>query len=277
MISKKDLYIFRGAHRILLKANDFICLCPHSDLTEYVSNYNITFPKRGLMPAGFTIIPCGCSTLTIENSGSNLSIYLEGPTTKPYIVGNRANQLEMLVTIEFKAAGLYAFTGINQMDLVDDFIPFEAVNCRLNKLILEAVERAENIYELVTGFDLLLLENIYADYNPQLKQTLQSIIIRSGNIDVKKLSDEIYYSERHLNRLFKQHIGVGIKSFSRLLRINNSFHLLKNSSYTLTYIADVMGFYDLSHFIRDFTLVCGVTPQEYRNNMSDFYINTTKF
>lgn len=42
MISKKDIHVFGGKHRILLQANEFICLLPHPDLREYISNYNKT-------------------------------------------------------------------------------------------------------------------------------------------------------------------------------------------------------------------------------------------
>jgi len=277
MISKKDIYVFGGKHRILLQSNEFICLRPHPNLREYISNYNITFPTKGLMPDGFTVMPCGCSTLTIEYDNKNLFVYLEGPTTKPYIVGSQANQLEMLVTIEFKPAGLYALTGISQSELADESISFEAVNPKLSKLVSDAVEKAGSVYELATSLDMLLLENMYTAYHPQLILTLQNIVGCAGNIAVKRLSDDIHYSERQLNRIFKQHVGVSAKSFSRLIRINGAFRLLKKPTSSLTLISDIMGFYDLSHFIHDFRSVCGITPQEYRNNMSDFYINTKKF
>lgn len=270
MIYKKDIYISGVKHRILLQANEFICLRPHPNLREYISNYNITFPTKNLMPDGFTVMPCGCSTITIENDNKNLSVYLEGPTTKPYIVGSQVNQLEMLVTIEFKPAGLYALTGISQNELADESIHFEAVNPKLSKLVSDAVKKAGSIYELVTSLDLLLLENMYAANHPQLILTLQNIVGYAGNIAVKRLSDDIHYSERQLNRIFKQHVGVSAKSFSRLIRINNAFRLLKKPTNSLTLISDILGFHDLSHFIRDFRSVCEITPQEYRNNMSDF-------
>lgn len=114
-------------------------------------------------------------------------------------------------------------------------------------------------------------------HHPQLILTLQTMINCTGNITVKRLSNDIYYSERQLNRMFNQQVGVSVKTFSRLIRINNAFDLLKKPNNSLTLVSDVMGFHDLSHFIRDFKSVCGVTPQEYRNNMSDFYINPKKF
>lgn len=39
MISKKDIHVFGEKHRILLQTNEFICLVPHPDLREHISNY----------------------------------------------------------------------------------------------------------------------------------------------------------------------------------------------------------------------------------------------
>jgi len=269
--------MFREKQRILLQTNEYICLSPHPNLKEYISNYNVTFPTKEMMPSGFTIMPCGCSTLSIENDGKGLFVDLDGPTTKPHIVGSQANQPQMIVTIEFRPAGLYALTGINQSELTDQTIAFEAVNPALSKMISDIVEKTESVDELLTGLDMLLLENMYAAYHPQLKQIFQAIYHCAGSVNIKKLSDEAHYSERQLNRIFQQHVGVSGKSFARLVRINHAFRLLKNPKSSLTFMSDVMGFYDVSHFIRDFGLVCGITPQAYRNNMSDFYINPTKF
>ena len=277
MITKQEIQTYSYTPRILLRATEFICLRPHPGLSAHISNYNITFPTEALLSVGFTTIPSGCATLTIEQDNSKTAITLDGPSTKPYIELFTAAEGKQLLSIEFKPAGLYAITGISQSELVDLSIPFETVNPKLSKQIAEALEKANSIAELINSLDALLLENRCSPHHPQLGQTLQNILSSAGNITVKKLSDDIHYSERQLNRICKEHLGLSAKSFSRLVRINKSFRLLKKPHKSLNFVSDVMGFHDPSHFISDFKSVCGVTPGEYRNNMSDFYINTTKF
>ena len=277
MLSKQELHTYRDTSRILLRAKEFICLRPHPGLRAYIANYNITFPTTELLSAGITTIPSGCATLTIEQDNRGVSITLDGPATKPYIELFSGTEGKQLVSIEFKPAGLYALTGISQNELLDQSIEFEAVYPKLSRLISEALEKARSIPDLANSLDFLFLKNMYGAYHPQLNPTLQSIVDSAGNVAVKSLSDDIHYSERQLNRIFKEQVGISAKSFSRLIRINKSFRLLKKPQKSLGFVSDVMGFHDLSHFIRDFKSVCGVTPQEYRNKMSDFYINTTKF
>ncbi len=52
-----------------------------------------------------------------------------------------------------------------------------------------------------------------------------------------------------------------MKSFSRLVRINKSIKLLNNNKTSLMSICNELGFYDIPHFIKDFKIVCGITPQ----------------
>ncbi|MCL2378759.1 MAG: helix-turn-helix transcriptional regulator [Defluviitaleaceae bacterium] len=276
MISKKDMHAYKETQRILLKTSDFICLRPHPSLSEYVSNYNITFPSSGLFVSGFTIMPSGCATLTMENDGKSLYTYLDGPTIMPYTVDSHANQLELIITIEFKPAGLYTFTGINQSELTGKSIPLDAIDIKLNESLSQALEKSSSISELAAALDMLLLRSINAQYHPQLGLIFHTIVQSGGNAIIKDLSSSIHYSERQLARIFKQHVGISAKSYARLIRINHAFRLLRKPRNSLTYVSDTTGFHDLSHFIRDFKLVCGVWPQEYRDNMSVFYNNTTR-
>jgi len=277
MITKENLHIYDNKNRILLQAKEYICLSPQENLKYYISNYSITFPEKDTFTENYTVIPCGCSTLNVESKDNILFSNIDGPSTKPYIIDSQAEQAEIIITIEFKPAGLYIFTGINQNELADKTINFDKINPKLNKLILDNIKKAQSIKELVENFDDLLMKNMCATYHPQLRLILKKIFDSSGNTTVKVLAEEIHYSERQLNRIFKQYVGINAKSFLRLVRINNAFKLLKKPYNSLTFVSDFTGFHDLSHFIRDFKLVSGVTPQEYQNNMSAFYNNITKF
>ena len=229
------------------------------------------------MPDGFTAMPDGCAALNVGIRPKGLSIDLSGPTTRPCIIGGHTNQFDMVVGIDFQPGGLYALTGIGQSELTDRTYDLGAVNAALSKQIAEAVESSGSVCALVARLDTLLLENLYTTCHVQLKPMFQHILASSGNITTKALSGRVHYSERQLNRIFQENVGLSAKSFSRLVRMYGAFRLLKKPQYSLTLVSDMAGYYDLSHFVRDFCLVCGVPPQEYRDNMSAFYTNTAKY
>lgn len=277
MIIKEDIQAFNEGYRVLDCGNDFIYLLPHPALREWISNYTITFPNKSMISDNYTVIPHGSATLVFSCDAKGLHANLFGPATKTNSVGNQANLYNMLLIIEFQPAGLSSIAGIRQNELADHIIPFYDVNATINRLISETLEGSCNLNELVTNLDRLLLANMYAVCPPQIRFTTQMIIENAGNIPAKRLSNESHYSERHLNRIFNQYIGMNIKSFSRLVRINKAIRLLRDPQSSITYTSDVIGFYDLSHFIHDFKSVCGITPQQYRINMSDFYSEIAKF
>lgn len=104
----------------------------------------------------------------------------------------------------------------------------------------------------------------------------KTIVQQSGNISLKKLSNEVFYSERHLTRLFNEYLGMSTKTFARLVRVNQAIRLLTHSQ-SITEIYEAAGYYDFSHFNRDFKQVTGNTPQVYQRKMSDFYSEIAKF
>lgn len=277
MIAKEDIRTFCESNRVLLRANDFIYLLPHPALRNWISNYTITFPNKNMFSNNYAVIPHGSATLVFSCDGKGLYGKLFGPATQSCTVGEQANQLNMLLIIEFQPAGLYIFTGAPQKELANHTIPFGEVNSTLSRMITEVIDRACNLFELVTELDRLFLTNLYSAYPSEIRFATQKIIENMGNISLKELSESVYYSERQLNRIFDQYLGMNTKTFSRLVRINKAIRLMHNSRNSLTCVSDSTGFYDLPHFIRDFKSVCGITPQEYCNKMSDFYNEIAKF
>ena len=277
MITKEDILKFSETHRVLVCAKDFIYLLPHPKLRNWISNYTITFPGKSMISDNYTVIPHGSATLVFSFDGSALYSNLFGPSSKPCMVGSHANQFDMLFIIEFQPAGLYAFTGDKQKELADQTIAFELVNAKLNTSLAQTLYSARNMNELITHLDHLLLSNLHGVCPCELSLATQLIIDNMGNISSKELSGCVYYSERHLSRIFDQCMGMSVKSFSRLVRINKTIRLLHNPRHSITYACHSTGYYDLSHFIHDFTSACGITPQEYRSNMSDFYSQIAKF
>ena len=277
MIGKKKIQAFHEPHRILLREDEFVYIMPHPALRDWISNYTVTFPNRKILSENYTVIPHGSATLVFSHAGNGLYGHIFGPMTKPCVVGGLANQCNMLCIIEFQPAGLFAFTGMNQKELANQIIPFEPINSPLNRTILEALESADSLEELIGLLDRCLLENVYAAYPSELRAATKLIIERAGNIPCKELSSAVYYSQRHLNRLFENHLGMSTKTFSRLVRINKAIRLMHTTQCSITCASLETGFFDLSHFIHDFESVCGMTPQEYRSNMSDFYSEIAKF
>lgn len=269
--------IFSLPGRTLLRGDGFIYLLPHPALGHWISNYTITFPHKTWIPDEYTIIPHGSGTLVFSWGQGGIHSSMFGPAANPCRVGRKANECELLFIIEFRPAGLYALTGIWQKELTDRVIPFELINPVLNRLIMEALEAASCAEQLAACMDRLLLPGLSNEFPTVLDRAVNEVTRNMGSISIKELSGSVFYSERQLNRIFDQYLGMSTKTFSRLVRINKTIRLLNNPQNSITKVCNLMGFYDLPHFIRAFRSVCGLSPLEYRKNMSDFYSEIAKF
>ena len=226
----------------------------------------------------YAVIPHGCATLVLSCDGSRFFVNLFGSATKPACVGSEANRFQLLFIAEFQPAGYYAFSGMPQKELTDSVIPFEAVNPAMSRLMAQQIETAADIHTLVTEIDRLFLAHLKTTFFRVEFLLANNMIIDSGGlISVKELSQNVYYSERHLSRIFGEYMGVNMKSFARLVRVNKAIRILQKPHSSITQAYLQTGYYDTPHFIHDFKSICGITPQEYKDNLSDFYSEIAKF
>jgi AraC-like DNA-binding protein len=92
-----------------------------------------------------------------------------------------------------------------------------------------------------------------------------------------KLSKEVYYSTRHLNRKSKELFGISAEELITYKKFLHSVNLLHGSDSPLTALAYESGFYDQAHFCRVFKTYTGLTPKQYRNIKSEnpFHLYST--
>ncbi|MFQ4260214.1 UNVERIFIED_CONTAM: AraC family transcriptional regulator [Clostridioides difficile] len=276
MLKKESIHFINNRSLIVCEDN-FVYLLPCIQLRNWISNFTISFPNQTIISDNYTIIPHGSVTLVFFYDATGLHSLLFGPTTKPKTVGNIANRCDVILIIEFQPAGFFPLIGIQQSELIDKVVPFSIINTSLDLEIKKIFNESLSIDKLILKLEELLISNIKIEYSYEFILAIQLIIQNSGNISSQEISKKVFYSSRHLNRLFNQYLGLSMKSFSRLVRINKSIKLLNNNKISLMYICNELGFYDIPHFIKDFKIVCGITPQKYRANMSDFYSEIAKF
>lgn len=92
-----------------------------------------------------------------------------------------------------------------------------------------------------------------------LHRALRLIREYQGELDLQTLCTKVYLGERQLQRLFKSVLGIGPKSYMRLVRFNQAFEL-RRQHLSFTDISYTLGYTDIAHFNRDFKTFAGVAP-----------------
>ena len=83
-------------------------------------------------------------------------------------------------------------------------------------------------------------------------------------LSLSRLAHTAGLSERQLNRLFAEKIGLPTMRYYRKLRLEKAQSLLRNSPLSLTEIALATGFASSSHFSRAYSVQFGRAPSSYR-------------
>lgn len=80
------------------------------------------------------------------------------------------------------------------------------------------------------------------------------------------IAQSVNLSVWRLCHIFTSHFGISPIHYLRLLRMEKAKHLLETTFLSVKEIAHRVGLNDESHFVRDFKMIYGVTPNCHRNS-----------
>lgn len=125
----------------------------------------------------------------------------------------------------------------------------------------------------------LRTEGSYASFSPLLEALVRS----DGASPIETLAELGRVSARHVDRLFGRHLGFPPKTAARIVRFQIALRsLMKDPEVPLGSVATTAGYFDQSHFIRDFRRMTGGVPRGYRgyfppDGPADFAPNVVAF
>jgi AraC-like DNA-binding protein len=132
---------------------------------------------------------------------------------------------------------------------------------------------AGSLKEKVKALDRWLAERLTQNEKRYKKtmligQICSHICNTDGAFDSTVLTKTYGLSERYIQQLFLDHVGIAPSAFFSVYRFNKSLQLVLSSSLPLTSVAYDCGYYDQAHFIREFRKFTGITPFDARASLS---------
>ncbi|MCW4468477.1 helix-turn-helix transcriptional regulator [Flavobacterium sp. MFBS3-15] len=111
---------------------------------------------------------------------------------------------------------------------------------------------------------LLKRLNSISDNNNRFVMACRLLRAHQANLSITALSDHLSVGKRQLERIFKDQMGTGPKTYQRIVRFTCAYRDIQQGKdlawSDLTY---GNGFSDQSHFIRDFKEFTGESPTEF--------------
>ncbi|WP_409422895.1 PocR ligand-binding domain-containing protein [Pseudaeromonas sp. ZJS20] len=106
-------------------------------------------------------------------------------------------------------------------------------------------------------------------YDPKIKKALRYIDSHfSEELRLEEVAAHVYLSPYYFSKLFKKQLGIGFNAYVTRQRMINAKQMLQNSDWSIASIAKNLGFSQTSYFCKIFRQTYQVTPQMYREMLS---------
>ncbi|MDV7103688.1 PocR ligand-binding domain-containing protein [Vibrio sp. TH_r3] len=92
-------------------------------------------------------------------------------------------------------------------------------------------------------------------------------------IRLEEVADHVFLSPHYFSKLFKKEIGVGFNHYVNQQRLQGAKKMLQYSDWSISRIAHNLGYSCSSYFCKVFRNSYGMTPQDFRNSISEEHEN----
>lgn len=183
-----------------------------------------------------------------------------------------------LIIVVLQPTGLNKLLGIPAFELCDNIINLEDIFGKESKELEEKIMEASSIQEKLNFLNLFFTS--FSLNNLKKKEKIVSVSIdfilkNKGLISNNQLVKFTGYTERHIERLFIESVGINPKNFANIIKLHGFLQYLKNKTEEtkLTQIAYLSGYADQSHLIKEFKKITGLTPTIYKNEANKLAVN----
>lgn len=249
---------------------------PADVLRPYVKGYTVINVEQGFKdqvfyPSGFVDFAINISNgmaITIINGRSIYMPKVEvlGQLTVPTRLTVSKGMSVLIARIYPYANTLFFPNPISQF--TNDSVDLQGVLSHEVNELYDKVVHTNTIEQKIRMLDLFFIRRLKknerllkkTDFIAQLCRDITS----ENNFDMQRLSASYGLSERYIQKLFENVVGLAPRAFFNTQRFNRSLELIRSSDMHLTSIAYDCGYYDQAHFIKEFRKFTGITPSEAR-------------
>ena len=260
---------------------------PYKSFVESIFHYKHFKPDHSIE----RVVPTGHVFLLFELDGFQRHTY-DNETLEPnanfvkaWVSGIHQNYLSIsahedseMFVIQFKSFGARPFLHVD-MDTLADRVVSEAEIPKSELIAMHAsLRNAETSEEKFAVADDWLRQHFdLAQTPPDPIVNMVSLLQEQPASKLKEVLDTYDGTQKHLISQFRKFVGLTPKQYQRVMRFNDVFaQMQKDQFLSWADIAQLCGYSDQSHFIREFKNFSGFSPkkflqQDFDEDASNFF------
>jgi AraC-like DNA-binding protein len=234
---------------------------PAPDLAALVErHWLVSWSLPSGREASVTLLPHPCVNVVLDRGRLTVSGVGRDRFTYAYRGEGR------VFGVKFRPGAFLPFLGRPLSDITDAVLPAEELWGPPAAALASQMSAARSVDELVALAEAFLRERRPAS-DPQVENVgeIVAALLHDRTISrVDDVTERFGISPRTLQRLFQRYVGVSPKWVLRRYRLHEAAAVLAREQHRpWAEVAADLGYFDQSHFIRDFTSAIGMTPVAY--------------
>lgn len=190
--------------------------------------------------------------------------FLSGQALKNYTLHLHGNIA--MVGAALKPTTLFNFFNIPMYGFTGERVSFLKIEKELGRTIHQKIENAGNAQERISIIEKYFLNRLNSTNfaTQEIVRSSNEIFDKKGRLNVLELLEKVPMSRRNFERKFLNEVGVSPKTYAKIRRFGHTCALMAGKrDVNLMDVLHEGGYYDQSHFIKDFKYFSGRTPKTY--------------
>ncbi|GLX70286.1 helix-turn-helix domain-containing protein [Paenibacillus glycanilyticus] len=152
-------------------------------------------------------------------------------------------------------------------EVIDVQIPFEDSLANYKDMGAIIAERPGFI-ERITCFEKYAMPILAGDARsiPMIDYCVTAMQRSNGGVTIRDLAQDTGYSDRYIRTKFEQSLGISPKLYNRIIRFQRALGGITRGESSLSDVAMEGGYFDQSHFMKEFKSFSQLTPIQLRNH-----------
>lgn len=212
------------------------------------------------------VVPDGCIDMFFEYTKEQMHGFVCG-TPKQYCV-ETFPRFHDVFGVRFMPGIQPEFLNVTMKDLFGKTIPVDHVlkgSREWLKLLAGEKDFQKRIDIFIEAYISAEKQKVKPFGKKEMILSVKKMVYDSdGKIKIHELQEKTGYSERYINKVFIEEMGFSPKTFCKIIQFQRALEYLNyGAPGKMTNAAVLLGYYDQSQFIKDFTKYAGMTPKKY--------------
>ncbi len=183
-----------------------------------------------------------------------------------------------LFGIRFHPHGLYPLVRQSMTQLSDQIESVETVFGKKGSQLEERIKEAKSTEERIKICEEEFSDSLFVEFKDgDLVEYATRSIANNDFESIGQLAVKLDISNKKLERIFNRYVGITAKRLSRITRLQKVVTKIGGKQ-TVGWadLAYSFGYFDQSHFIKDFKDFSGLTPKAFKNwdrSLTDYFIS----